>query len=197
MKRLLIPVLAAALFFGAAPASFKVRVSMERAVVNEREAIARYQAYAQKATEEGYLGAASLFRAAASAETVHLEKFIAAMKSRDLTPPAETEQQPVVGTTAENLRAAAAAEASERDTTYREAIAAAVESKDDVMKTVFDQTRDTEVEHANLFIAAGRQLDSMRAAKTYYVCEHCGYTTDINLPLCALCRDRDHPHAVE
>jgi rubrerythrin len=196
MKRLLIPVLATLFFLGALPASFKVRIALERAVVSERETVAKYEAFAQKATEEGYLGAASLFRAAARAEGVHAARFIAVMNARDLTPPPEVEQHPTVGTTAENLRAASAAEAAERDGTYREAIAAAVDSNDEAMRKVFDQTRDTEVEHANLFNNASRQLDSMKAAKTYYVCEHCGYTTDVELPLCALCRDRDHPHQV-
>jgi rubrerythrin len=197
MKRLIVPVLAATLFLGASPAPFKVRVALERAVINEREAVALYDAFAVRATEEGYLGAASLFRAAARAERVHLARFTEALQSRGVPLPAESEQHPTVGTTAENLRAATAAEQAERDGTYRDAIAAAEENGDEEMRKLFDQTRDTEVEHANLFIAAGRQLESMKQPKTYYVCDHCGYTTDIEFPLCALCRDRDHQHSVE
>ncbi|HET8798875.1 MAG TPA: rubrerythrin family protein [Thermoanaerobaculia bacterium] len=197
MKRWIVPVLAAALLLAASPAPFKVRQALDRAVMGEREAIARYEAFAKKAEEEGYLGVASLFRAAARGEGVHLRRFVEAMQARGLNPPGEVEHHPVVGSTADNLRNASAAEAAERDGTYREAILAAEESEDDALRKVFDQTRDTEVEHANLFNTAARQLASMKEQRTYYVCDHCGYTTDVDLPLCALCRDRDHPHAVK
>ncbi len=42
---------------------------LTNAVVGERQAIARYNAFAVKADEEGYPGAASLFRACAKAES--------------------------------------------------------------------------------------------------------------------------------
>lgn len=200
MKRSIVPVLIAFAFTfiaSASPVPFKTRIALERAVTNEREAIARYNAFAQKAMDEGYLGATSLFRACESAERVHLSRFIEALQSRGLDVPAEVEQHPEVGTTAENLRAAAAAEQAERDGLYREAIATAEENGDEAMRKIFDQTRDTEVEHANLMIAAGRQLESMKEPRTYYVCGHCGYTTDVNLPLCALCRDKHPPHEVD
>ena len=174
----------------------KVRGILERALVNEREAVARYEAFAQKATEEGYLGAASLFRAAAHAEGIHARRFEAAMIDRGINVPPPAQFKIDTGSTAENLRAAGVAETQERDGIYREAVNAAAESKDDVLMTMFDQTRDTEVEHANLMLNASHHLDQMKEAKTYFVCDHCGYTTDIDLPLCALCRKDEHPGAV-
>jgi len=183
------------LILGAAP--FKVRITLEKALANEREAIARYDAFAAKAMEEGYAGAASLFRACARAESVHAERFAEALTERGLEVPPAPPQQPVVGTTIENLRAAAAAEAGERDGIYREALEVAAEFKDAQLKRVFDQTRDTEIEHANLIVAAMRNPDGLKTAKPLYVCGQCGYTTDIELPMCALCRLSKHPHAVE
>jgi rubrerythrin len=61
---------------------------------------------------------------------------------------------------------------------------------------MFDQARDTEVEHANLLATLLRNQNLLTTAKTYYVCGQCGYTTDVALPLCALCRSSRAPKAV-
>jgi len=147
--------------------------------------------------EEGYPGAAALFRASARAEGVHAERIVQAMRDRGIPITEQVPGQPAIGTTAENLRAAMMAETQERDSTYRDALEIAAEAKDQALMTMFDQTRDTEVEHANLFATAARNLDEMKTAKTYYVCGKCGYTSDFKMPLCALCRVHEHPHAVE
>ena len=57
---------------------------------------------------------------------------------------------------------------------------------------VFETTRDSEVEHLNLFADAMRHLDALKDAKTFFVCNVCGYTTEVKLPLCPSCRDQ-HP----
>jgi rubrerythrin len=178
------------------PVSSKVRNILERAVQNEREAATRYDAYALKAAEEGYPGVVNLFTAAARAERVHASRFEKAMRERGIPIPSALDYEPRVGTTRENLRAAAAAEVSERDGIYREAIDAAAGASDAALALVFDQTRDTEVEHANLMNAAARQLEKLRESKAFFVCDDCGYTTDVELPLCCLCRTRHAPHKV-
>jgi rubrerythrin len=193
MKRSL--VVLAILLLGAVP--FKVRNVLEKALLNEREAIARYELFAQKALDDGYPGAASLFRAAARAENVHAQRFAAALEERGIPVPETPAFHPVAGTTAENLRSAANAETQERDSMYLEGLNAASEARDDGVVKIFDQTRDTEVEHANLLSAAARQLDSFKQPRHYYVCDKCGYTTDVELPLCALCRVNKHPREVE
>lgn len=194
MRKLSFAVCVALLFLGATP--FKLRNALDRAVTNEREAVIRYEAYAQKAMEEGYPGAAALFHAAARAESVHATRFAQAMTERGLPVPEPPSIAPLVGSTADNLRAAAAAEVTERDRTYREAIDAASEASDAALVKIFDQTRDTEVEHANLLQAASRNLEKMKETKTFFVCDECGYTTDIELPMCVLCRLNKHPHEV-
>lgn len=192
MKRSI--VLLAVLLLAAMP--FKVHVVLEKALLNEREAVARYEAFAQKAAEEGYPGAASLFRAAAAAEGVHASRFAQALRDRGAQVAEAPSFQPAVETTAENLRTASLAELHERDQMYREAIQVAGEARDEALVTVFDETRDAEVEHANLMAGAMRQLDSLKTEKTYYVCEKCGYTSDFSMPLCALCRVHEKPHEV-
>lgn len=174
-----------------------VQKALTNAVNNERAAAARYDAFAAKADEEGYIGAAALFRACAKAERIHLQRFLALMSERDLPAPAEPQLKTAAGSTRENLHTAISLEQGERDSTYLAAINACNEAKDEEASKVFDVTRDAEVEHANLAAAALRNLESMKSAHEYYVCEHCGYTTEVKLPLCPSCRDAKAPTPVD
>ena len=167
-----------------------VRDAVERALSREREAVAQYVLFAAKAAEEGYPAAAALFRAQAEAERTHAERFTDLLRSNDLPVPPEQPVTPKVGTTMENLRAAAAAEASERDQGYREAIDTCNQHGAPEIAKVFDLTRDSEVEHANLCVAAARNLDAMKNAKAFFVCGKCGYTTDVELSFCPACQSR-------
>jgi len=173
---------------------FGVQRVLTNAVIGERQAIARYNAFAVKAEEEGYLGAAELFRAAARAESIHLRRFTALMIERNLAVPAEGAVKVDVESTRDNLHNAVLAENAERDGAYIFAIRTANDDHDAGVAKVFDETRDAEVEHANLCTDALRHLDDMKAAREYYVCEHCGYTTNVRLPLCPSCRDMNAPH---
>ena len=201
MKRVLLVLLALSITVGTVAATKRlpapVRDVVERALANEREAAARYDAYAAKADQDGYPGAAALFRAQARAERTHAERFLSLLRSDGGTIPPETAIAPSTGATDDNLRAAAFAERGERDGIYREAIdVCKLHEAADVAK-IFDETRDTEVEHANLCNAAARDLQSMKNAKTFYVCGKCGYTTDVKLPYCPACQYKKAPEAVE
>ena len=194
MKRVLIFAVVAALLVASNAVAQKVVCTQKvlAAVSGEQAAVARYTAAAVKADAEGYHGAAALFRAAAKAESIHAARFAGAVKERGLevpTPPAA----PNIGSTLDNLRAAASAEQLERDDTYKNAIDACKQS-DPQIANMFDVTRDAEVEHLNLFGDAVRHLDNLKEAKTFYVCNVCGYTTDVKLPLCPSCREQ---HAME
>jgi rubrerythrin len=190
MKRVVFLALGAALFANVAFAQ-KVACTQKilAAVESERAAVARYEAAAVKADAEGYKGAASLFRAAAKAESIHAGRFAGLLKTRGIENEAPAIAPPAVGSTAENVSAAAVAEQAERDSTYREAVAACQKSDPDAAE-VFDTTRDAEVEHLNLFADAARHLDMFKDAKTFYVCSVCGYTTNVKLPLCPSCREK-------
>ena len=171
---------------------FGVQRILTNAVIGERQAIARYNAYAVKADEEGYLGAGSLFRACAKAESIHLRRFTALMIERNLALPPEAAVKVDVGSTRENLQDAFSAETGERDGAYLHAIRVANDDHDEAVAKTFDETRDVEVEHANLCSDALRNFADMKAPREYFVCERCGYTTNVRLPLCPSCRDA-HP----
>lgn len=174
-----------------------VRKALTSAVYGEKSAAARYDAFAIKADQEGYPGAAALFRACAKAERIHLSRFEAAMKTHGIEPSGETATPPSVGSTRDNLRAAATAEQTERDFTYKDACDVCTTARDEETAKLFDITRDVETEHANLCSTAMHDPDSLKSAKTFYVCGHCGYTTDVRLPLCPLCRYAEAPDGVD
>jgi rubrerythrin len=178
--------------------SGSVRQVIEKAITNELDAVAKYDACAAKAQEEGYPGAASLFKAAAASERTHGRRFEKLLHDRgvEFTAPVTGNRQ--VWATIENLRNASNDETAERDGIYKDAISTCKGAGDEEAATLFDNTRDSEVEHANLFAAAARQLDSLKTDKTVYYCDLCGYTTDIRLPMCPVCRaGAGHVHGVD
>lgn len=160
---------------------------VQQAITNERNAQARYAAFATKADEEGFGGVASLFRACGKAEKVHEERFIALLKKLGGTEPEGTEE-PKVGTTRENIGACLEAEQAERDTFYHDAFEKAQAAGKAETAKAFDRARTAESEHANLLMAANWSVNSMKAKKTYFVCSGCGFTSESKLPRgCPLC----------
>src|SRR6478672_5792557 len=103
-------------------APFPVQKALTNAVNNERAAAARYDAFAAKAEEEGYIGVANLFRACAKAERIHLQRFLGLMTARDIAPPTEATPKVDAGTTRANLQTAISLEQGERDGIYLAAI---------------------------------------------------------------------------
>ena len=200
MKRALILMAMFSIAFGTIAATTslarELRDLLQRSLIRERQTVSRYEQFAQKADEEGYAGAAALFRAQAKAESTHAQRFASLLREYGLAVPAEEPFKADVGSTRENLAAAAAAERAERDGDYREAVDTCNLHGHAELALIFDQTRDTEVEHSNLCTAAARDLESMRASKTYYVCGKCGYTTDVKLPFCPACQHEVPPAAV-
>lgn len=201
MKKLGILLVALAVAVPAFAAEKGLASDVQRALINslqnERQAAMRYEAFMAKAEEEGYPGAANLFRACARAERIHAARFKAALETYGVEAPGEPSYKPAVSGTVDNLRAAMFSEQGERDTTYKEATDAAKAARNDDIAKLFDVTRDTETEHANLLAAASHSLDKLKQPKAYWVCSVCGYTTDVRLPLCPSCRSQHELEEVE
>jgi rubrerythrin len=189
MKRILIAIALMFLFTGSSKLTNPaVTRSLLSALQNERAAALRYDAFAERAQDEGYLGAAALFRAEAKAERVHASRFETFLASRGITTPVSNPPNPTVGSTADNLRLAINAEKQERDDAYLAAYNEALRAGDSDAAKLFDTTRDAETEHLNLDSDASRNLSKMKEPRTYYVCPDCGYTTEVKLPFCPSCR---------
>lgn len=192
MKRIMIALIALLMFNGSNKMTNPmVTRSLLAALQNERAAEARYEAFAARATEEGYLGVAALFHAEAKAERVHASRFEKFLQSRGINTPVAGPPQPTVNSTGDNLRYAINAEKQERDDTYLAAFNEAQSAGDEEAAKLFDTTRDTETEHLNLDNDASRNLSKMKEAKAYYVCPDCGYTTEVKLPFCPSCRGHE------
>jgi len=173
---------AAALLTLAAPlaspahAAGKTLANLQEAYNGESNAHARYAAFAEKADAEGYTKVASIFRAAARAESIHAANHAEVIRSLGGEPTADV-VAPTVKTTAENLQAAIEGESYERDTMYPEFIATArSEGNKDAIKT-FNFAVEAEAGHAKLYADALQSLDRMKGQPiTMYVCPVCGRT---------------------
>ncbi len=161
---------------------------LQAAYNGESNAHARYLEFAKKADEEGYAGAASLFRAAASAEEIHAKSHGEVIKKLGGTPKAEIEK-PAVKSTKENLEAAVKGETYERDVMYPEflKIAQAEKNKDAVQ--TFNYAKAAEAEHAKLYKGAVDDLANWKAGKKdFMVCAICGNTVaKIDFAKCPVC----------
>lgn len=152
--------------------------NLQTAYNGESNAHARYAAFAEKASAEGYGPVASLFRAAARAEEVHANNHAEVIRKLGGEPAAKIEE-PAVKSTRENLEAAIKGETYERDVMYPDFIKQEKGGKNKEAVRTFTFARTAEAEHAKLYSQALQDLDKLRGeAQPYYVCPVCGYTTD-------------------
>ncbi len=161
-----------------AAAATKTMDNLQAAYTGESNAHARYLAFAEKADQEQYAEVASLFRAAAKAESVHAANHATVIKKLGGTPEAKIEA-PVVKSTKENLEAAIKGETYERDTMYPQFLKQARADGDREAIRTFNLAKTVEAEHAKLYTEALNNLATLKnsKAKDYYVCTVCGLTS--------------------
>ena len=143
------------------------------AFAGESQANRKYLAFAEKAESEGYPKAAKMFKAAAMAETVHaLAHFKAAGG---------------VGSTEENLTAAAAGETFEYEKMYPPMIdAAKLEDNKAALKS-FENANAAEKVHAALYKGILESLKKDEDSE-FYVCKVCGNVAEGEAPdKCSIC----------
>jgi rubrerythrin len=163
--------------------------NLQAAYNGESNANAKYLAYAVKAEAEGFHKVARLFRAAASAEEVHLKNHAEVIKGMGATPMADI-KLPEVKSTKENLADAIKGESYEQITMYPEFITLAEKENNPAAVNTFTFARDAEAEHAKLYKKALSALNKWKKADVnFYVCPICGYTVEgkpgfANCPLC-------------
>jgi len=136
---------------GGGPQQNKTLQNLQAAYNGEASAHARYTAFADRAQDEEYYEVASLFRAVAYSEYVHMRNFAALIRQTggEAVPLIE---RPVVKTTEENLRASAEQnEAYERDTLYPVFIEEAKAEANEDAVLVFQFARTAEAQHSRLF----------------------------------------------
>jgi rubrerythrin len=149
----------------------------------ESNAHAKYTAFAAKADEEGFHGAASLLRAAARAEQIHAQNHARVIKQ--LGGEAKCEIHPIgVKSTLENLKVALAGETYEVDTMYPDFLVEAQAHNNTAAVRTFTWALEAEKTHARLYSEAIALVDGgapdgwIHEARTFYVCPACGYTSE-------------------
>lgn len=140
----------------------KTAENLEKAFAGECQASIRYLAFAEKAEEEGYPGAAGLFRAAAKAEMFHALSHLKALGT--------------VGETEENLQAAIAGESFEFKEMYPAMVKDAVAEDEIDARYSLEYAMSIEMVHHQLFKKALEKENKNPSAEAYYVCPVCGNT---------------------
>jgi rubrerythrin len=132
------------------------------AFAGESQANRKYLAFAEKAEADGYPRAAKMFKAAAMAETVHAHAHLKAAGG--------------VGTTEENLKAAAEGE-----------IEAAKAEGDKTAERSFHYANEAEKVHAALYKDVLAALEK-GADSDFHVCKICGNVAEGEAPeKCSIC----------
>jgi rubrerythrin len=171
----------------AAAAPAKTLDNLMAAFNGESNAHAKYLEFAKKADQEGYTGAAALFRAAAKAEETHARTHGEVITKLGGTPKAEI-KLPEIKATADNLKAALEGETYERDKMYPEFIAEARAAGNKDAVRAFNFAIAAEGEHAKLYAEAAGNLQAWKTAKTFYVCPICGKTVvAVDFSKCPVC----------
>jgi len=164
--------------------------NLQAAYNGESNAKAKYEAFAKKADEEGYAAVAVLFRAAATAEGVHLASHAKVIKDLKAEPTAVL-VAPEVKSTKENLAAAVAGESYENQTMYPQFIKLAKKQAHTRAVQSFTRAMKVEAAHAALYKEALANLEQWKKAdKVFLVCPVCGFTTDVmTLKKCPICAE--------
>lgn len=159
--------------------------NLKAGIDGEMNASAKYAAFSQKATEEGYPAIAALFEATSKAEAIHAKNY------QDILAGFQVTYEPVikeivVGTTAENLKAGVDGETYEFDVMYPAFIQAATDEGSQSAVVAFNYASDAEKGHAVLYanvldvlnmpVIEGAAAPVTTLASVYYVCPKCGNT---------------------
>jgi len=169
--------------------------NLQAAFNGESNAHAKYLAYAKKAEKEGYLKVASLFRAAAYAEEIHLNNHAKVIKEMGATPKAEI-KLPTIHSTKENLADAIKGETYEQTVMYPGFISQAKKEKNSAAVETFSYAKAAEAEHAKLYQQALDNLESWKVAGVgFSVCPTCGFTVEgkptfVDCPVCGAPGDK-------
>jgi rubrerythrin len=134
----------------------------KEAFAGESQANRKYQAFSEKAAEEGFKNVATLFKAASEAEAIHAKKLLKVLSA--------------VGSTKENLEGGIAGETHEYTSMYPGFIKNAEEEKRSDAVLAFTHAMKAEEVHAGLYKKA---LDAVKAGtdtgrEKVFLCPICG-----------------------
>ena len=168
-----------------------------KAFAGESQARTRYTFFASVAKKEGYEQIAGVFMETAEQEKEHAKRFFKFLEGGDLE---ITASYPAgkIGTTAENLMAAAMGEHEEWDVLYAEFAKVADEEGFSEIAEVFRRVALVEAEHERRYLKLLSRITDgdffVRDGEIWWQCRNCGYIikgkeAPLKCPACA------HPRA--
>jgi rubrerythrin len=168
------------------------------AFAGESQARNRYTYYAAEAKKEGYVQIADIFEETANQEKEHAKRLFKLMAGGEIQIPASAFPAGPVGSTVDNLLAAAAGEEHEWTDMYPSFAKIATQEGFTLIAAVFSAIAVAEKQHDKRYkdlaanIKAGKVFE--RAEKTVWRCRNCGYLhTGTKAPVkCVAC---DHAQA--
>ena len=147
---------------------------LKEAFAGESQAHQQYEAFAERALQDGYPQTARLFRAAAQAETVHAKNHLKALGA--------------ISDTRNNLNKAIDGETHEFEHMYPEMLQAAKEENNKQAERSFRYALEVEKVHAELYTKQLENLGTDQEEYPYYICPVCGYTAEKKAPgQCPVC----------
>ena len=168
-----------------------------KAFAGESQARNRYEFAAKVARTEGYVQIANIFQKTADQEKQHGKRFFKFLEGGDLEIQA-TYPAGKIGTTAENLKAAAMGENEEWTKLYPEFAEVAKNEGFQQVATAFKMISKVEAEHEKRYLKLLKNLEDgtvfVKNEKVKWVCNNCGYVHegDKALENCPACQ---HPKA--
>lgn len=147
------------------------------AFAGESQARNRYTFFAEKAKQEGYEQIAAFFLETADNERVHADRYFSYLEGGELEIQAGYPAG-VVGSTLDNLKAAAAGENAEHTSIYPGFADIADEERFAEIARVFRRIAEVEVWHEKRYNKLAKNIEEKlvfkRPQKVYWKCRECG-----------------------
>ena len=152
-----------------------------KAFAGESQARTRYTFFASVAKKEGYEQIAAVFMETAEQEKEHAKRFFKFLEGGDVTITA-TYPAGKIGTTTENLLAAAMGENEEWDVLYPEFAKIAEEEGFPAVAAAFRAISTVEAEHEKRYLKLLSRITDgdffRRDGKIWWQCRNCGYIVE-------------------
>ena len=168
-----------------------------KSFAGESQARNRYEFFASVAKKEGYEQIAAIFLETASQEIEHAKRFFKFLEG-GMTEIQASYPAGVIGTTKENLKAAAEGENEEWTTLYPKFAETAQKEDFPEVATAFRMITKVEAEHERRYLKLLQNVSEDRVfvkdGKVWWQCRKCGYVyeSDKALEICPACL---HPKA--
>ena len=168
-----------------------------KAFAGESQARNRYEFFTKVAIEEGYKQIANIFQKTADQEKQHAKRFFKFLQGGENEITA-TYPSGKIGTTAENLKAAAMGENEECELIYPSIAEIALQEGFPQIASAFKMITKVEAEHEKRFLKLLKNIEDgtvfKKGEKVKWVCTNCGFVHEGEkaLEICPACL---HPQA--